>query len=216
MIEIHCEAIIFDLDGVLVNSNPIAERHWTAWAALHGLDAEKILSIHHGQPTIQTIRAVAPHLDAATEAAKKEKEEADDIDGLTRCPGALALIDVLPDSRWAIATSGTRRTARKRLGVVGLPEPAVFVTADDVKQGKPAPDPYLQAIDGLGLEPMDCLVIEDAPAGITAAKAAGAQVIGITSTNPKEKLLEADWVVDSLQDLALLLGKDGLQIRFGD
>ncbi len=209
---IRCSALIFDLDGILVNSNPIAERHWKVWAETHNLDLAKILSIHHGRPTALTIQEVAPHLDAAAEAAKKEKIEADDIDGLSRYPGTLGLLSKLPATQWAIATSGTRRTAKKRLGVVGLPEPEVFVTADDVINGKPAPDPYRQAIEGLGFAPADCVVIEDAPAGIQSAKSAGARVIAVTSTNKPPALAAADFIVPAFDTIEVTVG-DVLEIR---
>ncbi len=200
---ITCQAVIFDLDGVLVNSNPISERHWAIWAKENDIPIEKILAIHHGRPTVQTIRAVAPHLDAERIAAEKERVEADDIDGLTRYDGTLELLTSLPAHRWAIATSGTRRTAYKRLTVVGLPIPQVFITADDVKNGKPAPDPYRQAIEGLGFAPQDCVVIEDAPAGIASAKSAGAKVIAVTSTSKREKLAEADFVIEAFSALSI-------------
>ncbi len=203
--EIVCKAIIFDLDGILVNSNPIAERHWKVWAEANGISLEDILAIHHGRPTAQTIAEVAPHLDAASEAARKEKIEADDLDGLSRYPGTGALIDKLPDSQWALATSGTRRTARKRLGAVNFAEPAILVTADDVTRGKPDPAPYLLAARGLGIPIEDCIVIEDAPAGIRSAKTAGARVIAITSTNASDALSEADFILSDLRDIAVNL-----------
>ncbi|MEM8487332.1 MAG: HAD family hydrolase [Bacteroidota bacterium] len=209
---IHCKAIIFDLDGILVNSNPIAERHWKIWADAKGVSLDHILAIHHGRPTALTIREVAPHLDADAEAARKEKVEADDIDGLSRYAGTYQLLSQLPGGQWAIATSGTRRTATKRLGVVGLPAPEVFITADDVINGKPAPDPYRQAIEGLGFAPDECVVIEDAPAGIKSAKTAGARVIAVTSTNKRPALAEADYIVPAFDQIAVIIG-DILEIK---
>ena len=211
--QIICKAIIFDLDGILVNSNPIAERHWTIWAERHGIPAEQILSIHHGRPTVQTIQAVAPHLDAAAEAARKEKIEADDVDGLTKYPGTFELLTSLPEDRWAIATSGTRRTATKRLLTVGLPIPKVMITADDVSMGKPDPEPYLLAAAGLGLSATDCVVIEDAPAGIASARGAGATVIAVASTNGHEALGEANCIVPQFAHIQLLVEKDHLAIQ---
>ncbi|MBD2105978.1 HAD-IA family hydrolase [Nodosilinea sp. FACHB-13] len=151
-----CQAIIFDVDGVLINSDPVAERHWRIWADRHGVDFEAILRIHHGRPTIETIRQVAPHVDAAKEAHIKETAEADDTNGLILYPGAKELLAGLPRDRWGVATSGTRRTVSLRFPHLGLPEPLVMVTADDVQRGKPAPDPYLLAAEQLGVAPTDC------------------------------------------------------------
>lgn len=197
------EAVIFDFDGVLVDSNPIAERHWARWAKHHGIPENDVLSIHHGRPTAETIRAVAPHLDIAAEALAKETAEADDTDGLTRYPGAIELINALPRDQWAIATSGTRRTATNRMQFVGIPAPKVLVTANDVKNGKPAPEPYLLAAKQLDIDIAKCAVLEDAPAGIRSAKSAGAFVIGVASTNNTDALSEADVILPELNALQL-------------
>lgn len=204
-----CQAIIFDLDGVLVDSNPITERHWRRWAQKHGISFEEIAAVHHGRPTIEIIREVAPHLDAEAEAEEKEGREAEDTDGLTMFDGARALIDCLPDGHWTIATSGRRRTATKRLAHVGLPEPETLVTADDITDGKPAPDPYRLAAERLGVDPQHCVVFEDAPAGVTSAQRAGARVIAITSTNDAEALSAADAVIHRLADVQADLDENG-------
>ena len=196
-----CDAIIFDLDGVLVDSNPIAERHWRGWAARHAVPFERIAAVHQGRPTIETIRLVAPHLDAETEAGRMEAAEGEDTDGLVVFAGAARLLTGLPRARWAIATSGTRRTATTRLTHVGLPVPEVLITADDVARGKPAPDPYLLAAARLGIVPSWCVVVEDAPAGIASARAAGARVIGVAATVSPRALGGADVVVRRLDDL---------------
>ncbi|NER85035.1 MAG: HAD-IA family hydrolase [Leptolyngbya sp. SIO1D8] len=207
-----CKAIVFDLDGVLVDSNPIAARHWQEWAKLHGLPVEPILASHHGRPTVETVRQFAPHLDAVAEASAKEIAEADDTDGLVAYEGAFQILLSIPAGRWTIATSGTRRTATFRLQHVGLPIPDNMVTADDVECGKPAPDPYLLAIARLGIAAADCVVVEDAPSGITAAKLAGAQVIGIASTNHPTALSEADAIAAKLSDLQIELVHNRLKI----
>ena len=210
-----CQAIIFDVDGVLINSDPVAERHWRAWADRHGVDYEAIARIHHGRPTVETMRQVAPRLavDIAQEARLKETAEADDTDGLTIYGGVKELLAQLPRDRWGIATSGTRRTVSLRFSHLGLPEPAVVVTADDVQRGKPAPDPYLLAAEGLGLAPADCLVIEDAPAGVEAAKAAGARVIAVATTNRIEDLGLADAIAPALAAIQISINPNGLVVQ---
>jgi sugar-phosphatase len=207
-----CDAIIFDLDGVLVDSNGIAERHLRAWTDRHGISFEHIASLHHGRTTVETIRLVAPHLDAKIEADLLEGAEAVDTDGLVAFAGAAQLLARLPRERWAIATSGTRQTALIRLSHVDLPLPNVLVTANDVATGKPSPEPYLLAARRLGIDPTRCVVIEDAPAGIASARAAGARVIGVTSTNSADKLAGADIVVERFADLRVAADNGSLVV----
>jgi sugar-phosphatase len=210
-----CTAIIFDLDGVLVDSNAISERHWERWAAEHGIPYEEVAHNHHGRPTVEIIRDVAPHLDAEAEARKKEEPEAMDTDGLVAFDGAAMLIDALPDGQWAIATSGRYRTATARLAHTGLPQPDTLVTADDVKQGKPAPDPYRLAAEQLGVDPRECLVFEDAPAGVESAHRAGARVIAVATTNPPDALAAADAVVDRLTEVTIAsTGNGALRVQW--
>lgn len=156
------------------------------------------MAIAHGVRTIEVIRRVAPHLDADAEAWEIENEEASDQHGVRVMPSAAALVNSIPEGRWGVVTSGTRLLASARLRFCGLPVPQVLVTADDVEHGKPHPEPYLKGAEGLRFKPADCLVIEDAPAGIRAARAAGMKVIGLASTYPASKLVEADAVVTGL------------------
>jgi mannitol-1-/sugar-/sorbitol-6-phosphatase len=190
-----CLAILFDLDGVLVDSTRAVDREWREWARRKGVDGDAVMAIAHGVRTIEVIRRVAPHLDADAEAWEIENEEANDQQGVRVMPGAAALVNSIPEGRWGVVTSGTRLLASARLQFCGLPVPKVLVTADDVDHGKPHPEPYLKGAAKLGFEPKDCLVIEDAPAGIRAARAAGMKVIGLASTYPASKLGEADAVV---------------------
>lgn len=206
---LSCKAIIFDLDGVLVDSNPIVERHWKQWAERQGIPYEEIAAIHHGRPTVEIIREVAPHLDARKEAERKESREATDTDGLTAFDGAEALVGGLSDDQWTIATSGRRRKATRRLAHVGLPLPETLVTADDIEHGKPAPDPYLLAAKNLGVAPEHCLVLEDAPAGVESARRAGAKVLAVASTNPPTALAKADVVVRRLNDVSIESDREG-------
>lgn len=201
--EFICGAIVFDLDGVLVDSRALIERNWRRWAAEHDIPFEEVESIYHGRPSVEVIREVAPHLDAESEAQRRRSYDAADLEGLTMFDGAEALLQSVPEGRWTIATSGTRQTATSRLAHVDLPQPDTLVTADDVDEGKPAPEPYRLAAQRLGMEPEQCLVLEDAPVGVTAARRAGAQVIGVAATSPAESLSDADVVVERLTNLTV-------------
>ncbi len=196
--------MIFDLDGVLVDSRVVIERHWRQWATQHNLDMAEIMHVAHGRRTVETIRLVAPYLDAEAEAARFEASEAFDTDGLVEIDGAARLVRSLPGDSWAVATSGSRDIAITRLGYAGVPRPTVLVTADDVKQGKPDPEAYLLASERLGVAPEGCVVVEDAPAGIEAAHAAGMRVIAVATTYAQEKLEGADVVVACLSDIQVL------------
>jgi len=194
-----CQAILFDLDGVLVDSTPCVTRVWSEWAREHGLDPEYVVHQAHGQRSIETIRRVAPQLDAQKENAIVEQREIDDTDGLRLLPGAKQLLTALPPERYTIVTSGTRQLATRRLQIVGLPVPASMITADEVARGKPDPEPYLAGAAALGVDPNDCVVFEDAPSGIHSAKAAGMRVIGVTTTYRAEELSGADLIIKSLE-----------------
>jgi len=193
-----CSAILFDLDGVLCDSTGAVDREWREWARRKGVDAEAVMAIAHGVRTIEVIRRVAPHLDAEAEADAIENDEASDQAGVSVMPGAVELVRSIPPGRWGVVTSGSRLLASARLPFCGLPVPEVLVTSDDVTNGKPHPEPYLKGAARLGFDPAECLVIEDAPAGIQAARAAGIKVIGITSTYPAEALVHADAVIERL------------------
>src|SRR3954466_13894661 len=164
----HCSAILFDLDGVLCDSTRAVDREWRMWARRKGVDGDAIMAIAHGVRTVEVIRRVAPHLDAVAEAWEIEQEEAGDQQGVTVMPGATELLRSIPPGRWGVVTSGSRLLASARLRFCGLPIPEVLVTSDDVTQGKPHPEPYLKGAGLLGIPPAECLVIEDAPAGIQA------------------------------------------------
>ncbi len=192
------KAVLFDMDGVLLNSAPAVERVWHAWALAHGLDPVRVVEQAHGRRSIETIRAVAPELDAEKENITVEQMEIDDRDGVTALPGAAELLSILPADRLTIVTSATRPLALARLGYAGLPVPARIITADDVVNGKPSPEPYLKGAALLGFAANECLVFEDTPAGIAAARAAGAQAIALHTTYPISGLREANAVVASL------------------
>ena len=177
-------ALLFDLDGTIVNSIAAAERAWAAWAERHGLDVAAFLPTIHGVRGIDTITRLAlPGLDPAVEAEAILQAEIEDVEGVEPIEGAAAFLASLPADRWAIVTSSPHRLALRRLAAAGLPMPAVLVTAEDVARGKPAPDCFLLAAERLGQRIEDCLVFEDAPAGIKAAEAAGAAVVMVTATH---------------------------------
>ena len=200
MISFICTAILFDLDGVLVDSTKSVEREWRVWAKEHGIDGDAVMAIAHGVRSREVIKAVAPHLDAEMEALKLENREASD-DGLVVMPGAIELVHSIPKDSWGVVTSGTRRLASARLRLAGVPDPKVLVAADDVSNGKPHPEPYLKGAERLGVKPEECVVIEDAPAGIQAAHAAGMKAIGLASTYPGAALTAADAVIQRLNQI---------------
>jgi mannitol-1-/sugar-/sorbitol-6-phosphatase len=200
---IRCGAILFDLDGVLMDSRVAVERAWERWATGHGIDPIAVLAQAHGRRTIDTIRAIAPLLDIEAEARLLQVAESVDFDGVTTLPGAAELLEALPAGSWTVVTSGTRALATGRLAHGGLPIPERLITAEDVERGKPDPQPYLAGAAALGIDSADCLVIEDAPAGIEAGKAAGMTVIALVTTFEASALVAADYVVGSLSDVVL-------------
>lgn len=182
-------AFLFDMDGTLLNSIPSAIRAWSAWAARHGVDFEEMRQHMHGMRAVETIRRWGPaHLDVEAEYEALTIAEMEDVHDITAISGAEAFLAALPADRWALVTSAPRNLALVRIAAAGLPVPPLLVTADDVTNGKPAPDCFLMAAEKLGVAAQDCLVWEDAPAGIAAAKAAGMAciVIGATHTYPIE------------------------------
>jgi mannitol-1-/sugar-/sorbitol-6-phosphatase len=199
---IDCDALLCDMDGTLVDSTEVVERHWAAWAARHGVDLAEILRVSHGRPTIETLRLVAPHLATIEEAARLDAGEADDSEGLRPVPGAQELLASLPANRWAVVTSAGRALATRRLRGASVPVPAVLVTSDDMPIGKPNPMGYVEAARRLGATLSRSLVIEDAPVGVQAGRAAGAIVIGVTTTFPS--LAGCDYVIPDLRSLRVI------------
>lgn len=193
-----CRAILFDLDGVLVDSTPAVARVWSAWAIQHGIDAKVAIATAHGRRSIETIRKLMPNLDAEGENAKVEAMEIAEKQGVVALPGAAEVLRALPQERFAVVTSATRALALARLGYAGLSTPMNLVSADDVNNGKPSPEPYLNGAALLGCAPTDCLVFEDAPNGIVAARAAGMRVVALTTTFSAHELTQADLVVSAL------------------
>jgi mannitol-1-/sugar-/sorbitol-6-phosphatase len=207
MTRISCAAMLFDMDGVLVDSTPAVARVWTIWAKRHGFDAAEVVHRAHGRPSITTVREYLPNASNAEWVAENEeiaRGEILDVEGLVPMPGACELLSALPRGRWTIVTSCSRPLAEVRVKAGGLPRPEVFVTSSDIANGKPAPDPYLKGAEVLGFAPRDCVVVEDAPAGVRSGKAAGARVIGLCTTMPASEIWDAgaDWVVRDCSAIA--------------
>jgi sugar-phosphatase len=215
---IECDAILFDLDGVLVDSTACVERHWTAWANQHGLDPQRVIQMAHGVRNIETMRRLAPDSDVEQEAADFAALEVADTAGVVAVQGAAAIVQTLEAGRWAIVTSCSCPLAQARLRAAQLPRPPLLVTGDDVSHGKPEPDPYLLAASRLGLAPEECVVVEDARAGIQAGRAAGMRVVGIAATYAREELIRAGAavVIGTLAELRVGEGAKGgrLALRF--
>jgi HAD superfamily hydrolase (TIGR01509 family) len=182
MAVVTCDAVLFDMDGTLVDSTAVVERQWARWAARRSVSLAAVLAVSHGRPTLETLSLVAPQWATAAEAAAVEATEAEDDDGLVAVAGARELASALPAARWGVVTSAGRALALARLSAAGLPLPTVLVTADDVSPGKPDPAGYLEAARRLSARPERCLIFEDAPVGVRAGLDAGAMVIGLRTT----------------------------------
>jgi sugar-phosphatase len=200
-----CEAILFDLDGVLIDSSLCVERHWREWAETHGVDGESVVGMAHGVRSMEVIQQFAPHLDAEAEAARYSTNEVLDTEGVCSMEGARHLLESLLQDRWAVVTSCSLELAKARIKKANLPFPRHMVTADDVSNGKPDPEPFLQAARRLSVPPERCVVVEDAPAGIRSGHTAGMKVIGIRTHHELDELslAGADFVVGQLADLTI-------------
>jgi sugar-phosphatase len=177
-------AFLFDMDGTLISSTAVAERVYTAWAESKGVDVAYLMSIIHGVRTVDVIRGLGrPDLDPEKEAAFIGDIERRELDGVLPILGVREFLASLPPDRWALVTSADRDLMRVRMEAAGLPLPEIIITAEDVTAGKPDPQGYRLAAERLGVDPADCLVFEDAPAGILAGERAGADVLVITATH---------------------------------
>jgi len=200
------------MDGTLVDSTKAVVAQWGRWAARHGIPLADILAISHGVQALDTMRKLAPHIASEAEAERFTREEESHEDGVVAVSGALAFVAQLPPERWAVVTSAPRSLAFMRLAAAGFPRPRLLIAPDDVARGKPDPLPYLTAAARLGVAARDCLVVEDAPAGIASAVAAGTQVVGITTTYTRAQL-GCDLAIASFDDLTLAASADGFSIE---
>lgn len=206
-VKIQCRAVLFDLDGVLVDSTPAVARVWTSWALEHGFDPESVVRMAHGRTSIATIRELLPDSGQAAHVEEDrdvERREIEDIVDIVPLPGVRELLQSLSADRWAVVTSGTRPLAEVRIRAAGLPLPKYLVTASDITHSKPHPEPYLLGAKSVGVAPRDCVVIEDAPSGIRSGKSAGARVLALRTTAPEPELVNAgaDWIVENCASLS--------------
>lgn len=210
MTRILARGILFDMDGVLVDSTPAVARVWSRWAAKQNLDPVQTVKFAHGRTSLASIQDLLPHLsheDHLRENRWMEQAEIEDVADVVALPGAAALLAALPASQFAVVTSATRALAEVRLRASGLlPFVRQMITATDIQRGKPDPEPYLKGAALLAFPPSDCLVVEDAASGIRSGKAAGARAIGLRTTTADAELLAAgaDWVVNDCSSLHVL------------
>ncbi len=210
MTQVLCRAVLFDMDGVLVDSTPAVARVWTQWALAHGFDPAEVVYKAHGRPSIATIRELLPNADHLAEDREVERLEIADVEDVVALPGAYQLLQTIAQDRWTIVTSATRPLAEVRLRAAGLPVPHHLVTASELQRGKPFPDPYLKGAEVLSITPSECIVIEDAVSGVRSGKAAGSRVLALRTTSPDDELLRAgaDWIIDDLSQIVVELPHD--------
>jgi mannitol-1-/sugar-/sorbitol-6-phosphatase len=215
MTQVRCGALLFDMDGVLIDSTPAVARVWRSWAIAHHLDADEVVGHAHGRPSIATVRKYLPESDHEAENKIVERMEIEDIAGVLPLPGARELLRALPAERWTIVTSSTRPLAEVRLRAAKFAIPRNLVTSSDVIQGKPHPEPYLKAVGILGQRAEECVVVEDVPAGIRAGKSAGARVIAFPTTCQEGDLRAtgADWVLKDCSEISVLSHDSSLILK---
>lgn len=210
----ECKGLLFDMDGVLISSIASVERCWRRWCREHGADAAEALAVVHGCRAADTLRRFCSEEELPAEIARLEGYEIADQEGVHALKGVLELLAGLPENRWTVVTSATRPLAQARLSAAGIVPPERMVTGDDVQEGKPHPAPYLAGARKLGLRPEECVVFEDALAGVASGRAAGCPVIATTFTHKAEELPEADFLIEDFRGMKAEAGPDGLRLRF--
>ena len=202
------------MDGVLISSIGSVERCWRRWAEIYGVPNAASYQVPHGTRAIDIVRMLRPDIDAEEGLRVIEDMEVLDTEDMTVLPGVVSLLGKLPLERWAIVTSATRRLLLGRLAAGGLPVPERIISGDMVERGKPDPEPYRRGAELLGFGVGECVVVEDAPSGVGAGKAAGCRVLGVLGTHSREELKDCDWVVDGLAGVEVLVGAGGLVLKF--
>ncbi len=209
MTRIFCSALLFDMDGVLVDSTPAVARVWTVWATKHGFDPLEVVKRAHGRPSLASVQELLPQASQEEQLAEDlwlQRAEIEDVADVVALPGAAELLAKLPGDRFAVVTSAVRELAEVRLRAAGLLHLVRhMVTASDIQHGKPDPEPYLKGAAALGVPPAQCIVIEDAPSGVRSGKAAGSRALGIRTTTHDRELLAAgaDWIVNDCASIHL-------------
>jgi sugar-phosphatase len=214
VVRVETKGLLFDMDGVLISSIGSVVRCWRVWARQYGIPDADTYEVPHGVRAIDVVRSLRPDIDPLEGVRVIEDLELEDMADLTVLPGAKELLESLPPERWALVTSATKRLMLGRLKAAGLPAPERIVSADDVVRGKPDPEPYRKGAELLGCRPEECVVVEDAPSGVGAGKAAGSRVLGVVGTHTLEQLEYADWVVSSLERVTAKAKGDGLELSF--
>ncbi|MFE0104240.1 HAD-IA family hydrolase [Streptomyces sp. NPDC059009] len=214
--KIHADALLFDNDGTLLSSMESVYRCWTRWAQEYGITAEDFAAVElHGRPAAEIAADLLPPEQVAEAVARIEELEVEDVPGggVHLLPGTRELLDSLPEGRWAVVTSATRRLAEARLAAVGV-RPGLVIAADDITRGKPDPEPFLLAAAKLGVEPGRCVVFEDAPAGLAAGRAGGMRTVALATTHTPDELaaFTPDVVVKDLSAVSALATEAGVEI----
>lgn len=208
------KGILFDMDGVLISSIGSVVRAWRRWAELYDLPNPETFEVPHGMRARDIIGTLRPDVDLQEAVRVIQDLEIADVADLTVLPGVKTLLEGLPAERWAIVTSSSQPLLLARLKAAGLPLPERVISGDMVERGKPDPEPYRRGVELLGFRPEECVVVEDAPSGVGAGRAAGCRVLGVLGTHSAVELGEADWIVESLEGLAVRVGVKGLELVF--
>jgi sugar-phosphatase len=210
-----CRAVLFDMDGTLVDSTAVVERAWGWWAKRHGIPLAAVLSFSHGRPSIATMDHFLPGHDHAEESGEMARYEETELEGILAVPGARQIVCALHKHPWAIVTSAWRTLAEARIAAAGLPVPKVIVPVDEIRNAKPDPEGFLCAAERLGVPPEECLVFEDTRPGIEAGINAGMQVVGILTTMPANQLRHRPLIRD-FRDVAIRPQGDDLRVDVRD
>jgi sugar-phosphatase len=211
-VQIRCQGVLFDMDGILISSIASVERSWTKWSLMRGVDPVHACRTAHGCRAIETVAILRPDLDCVAELKVIEDIELADGEGLAVLPGVLKLLAALPRNRWTVVTSATERLARVRLATAGIPVPERLITADQVTQGKPDPQAFLAGAALLGFAPEQCVVFEDSASGAKAGQAAGCTVVATTFSHSIASLEAAHYLLEDVTGVSVetLKGDRGL------
>jgi len=215
LVNLSCKAVLFDMDGTLVDSTRVVELAWNWWAARHHVPLETVLSFSHGRPTVATMEHFFPARDHTEELKALEQYTESLLEGIVAVPGAAQVVHALQNHPWGIVTSAWRTLAVSRITAVGLPLPKVIVAIDEISNGKPEPEGFLHAAERLGVAPEECLVFEDTRPGIEAGLNAGMQVVGLLTTVPAEQLRHRPLIQD-FRDVTIRLDGERLKVELKD